>query len=48
VVWAAKGVAFREPLNPQEPADDQDITLPFRFVIEIIELTRKFMSVNYF
>ena len=27
-VWAAKGVPFREPLNPCPPADDQQIRFP--------------------
>ena len=26
--WAAKGVPFRDPLNPCTPAEDQDTTLP--------------------
>src|SRR2546426_9896792 len=28
VTWAAKGVDFREPLKPAEPADSQTMTLP--------------------
>jgi hypothetical protein len=28
VTWAAKGVDFREPLNPAEPADSHTMTFP--------------------
>jgi hypothetical protein len=33
-VWAAKGVALRDPLKPHAPAEDQEITLPRISVIE--------------
>lgn len=37
-VCAAKGVPFLEPLNPQEPEEDQEITLPFKSETVIIEI----------
>ena len=37
---AAYGVDFRDPLKPFEPADDQEITLPFSSAIEIIVLLK--------
>jgi len=39
-VWAAKGVLFLEPLKPQEPDEDQEMTLPFKSVTETIELNK--------
>ena len=34
------GVLFRDPLNPCNPADDQDITLPVMSVIVMIVLLK--------
>ena len=33
--WAAKGVLFREPLNPTQPAEPEQIVSPFGSVIVI-------------
>ena len=43
-VWAAKGVPFLEPLNPQEPEEDQEITSPFKSVTEIIVKVKKYIT----
>jgi hypothetical protein len=37
-VCAAKGVLFRAPLNPELPAEAQEIVSPFKFVIVTIVL----------
>jgi hypothetical protein len=47
-VCAAKGVDFLDPLNPQEPDEDHEITFPVKLVTEIIEFTRDIISVSYF
>ena len=39
-VFAANGVDFRAPLKPQAPAEDQEITSPFKLVIVIIVLLK--------
>lgn len=36
-VCAAKGVLFLEPLKPQTPDEDQEITFPFKSVTETNE-----------
>jgi hypothetical protein len=38
--WAAKGVLFREPLNPRRPHVDHDTALPFGSVIVTIVLLK--------
>ena len=40
VTWAANGVDLREPLNPAEPADSQQTTLPSVSVIVTIVLLK--------
>ena len=40
VTWAAKGVPFLVPLNPQLPAVDQTITWPCSSVMETIVLLK--------
>jgi len=37
-ICAAKGVPFLDPLKPHPPQEDQEITLPFKSVIEIMDL----------
>ena len=37
-VWAANGVFFRAPLNPELPADAHDMVSPTKFVIVIMVL----------
>lgn len=44
-VWAAKGVPFLAPLNPQDPEDAHAITLPLLSVMDTIEL---FQIIFYF
>lgn len=39
-VFAANGVPFRAPLNPQTPDEHQDTTSPFNVVIVIIVLLK--------
>ena len=39
-VFAANGVPFRAPLNPQTPEEHQEITSPFNVVIVIIVLLK--------
>src|SRR3954470_14118318 len=41
VTWAANGVDLREPLNPAEPADSQQTTLPSGSVIVTIVLLKE-------
>lgn len=40
-IWAANGVPFFDPLNPQEPDEDHDITFPFKSVTDTIEKNTK-------
>ena len=37
-VWAANGDFFRDPLNPELPAEAHDIVSPTKFVMVIIVL----------
>jgi len=39
--WAAYGVFFLEPLNPNFPAEDQEITSPFLLVREMMMLLKE-------
>ena len=39
-VWAANGVLFLAPLNPELPAEAQEIVSPARFVIVTIVLLK--------
>jgi len=41
--WAAKGVDFREPLNPTLPADAQARTLPSRSLIDTMVLLKELL-----